>query len=146
MGFYTFAPQSVPVGGGTFTGSVTIGQNLGVDSVLNAFYTLIVGGLATFDAGTNTASSAPVLAPANTSGAAAQLSDHTRDYMLYLTVGSGGTAFSVAIGPTSTPANTIVSSGTATAGEVIAFRLPAGWWWEWSATTATLASQIAIGC
>jgi len=26
------------------------------------------------------------------------------------------------------------------------FRLPAGWYWEWAATTATLAEQIAIGC
>jgi hypothetical protein len=107
---------------------------------------VFTGNPAAFNAGTNTAGSAPVLTPANSNGTAAQLSDHTRDYMVYLTIGTAGTAFVLAIGPTSTPANTVVPSSTATSGTQYAFRLPAGWYWEWSATTATLASQIAIGC
>lgn len=104
------------------------------------------GSPAAFNAGTSTAGSAPVITPANTSGVAAQLSDHTRDYMVYLTIGTAGTALTVLIGPTASPANTIYTAATATAGEAISFRLPAGWFWEWAATTATLAEQIAIGC
>lgn len=87
-----------------------------------------------------------VLTPSFANGTAGQLSDTLRDYLVYLVVGTAGTAFTVAIGPTSTPAETIVPSSTATSGEVVSFRLPAAWYVEWSATTATLASQLAIGC
>ncbi len=96
--------------------------------------------------GTSTAPSAPVLVPAFANGTAAQLADLTRDYMVYLEVGTAGTAFTLAIGPTSGVANTVVASGTATSGESVSVRLPAGWFLKWSAVTATLASQIAIGC
>lgn len=92
------------------------------------------------------AAAAPVLTPAFASGTAAQLTDTSRDYMVYLEIGTAGTANIVAIGPTSTPANTVVASGVATAGQVMTIRLPAGWYLKWSATTATLANQIAIGC
>lgn len=98
------------------------------------------------NAGTSSAGSAPVLTPTFASGTPAQLADTTRDYMVYLEIGTAGTANVLKIGPTSTPANTIIASGVATAGEIMAVRLPAGWYLEWSATTATLASQIAIGC
>jgi hypothetical protein len=103
-------------------------------------------GIVAFNAGTSTAGSAPVLTPANTNGVAAQLTDHARDYMVYLTIGTAGTALTVLIGPTASPANTIYTAATATAGEAISFRLPAGWFWEWAATTATLAEQFAVGC
>ena len=103
-------------------------------------------GLTVLNGGTDTAGSAPVLTPTFANGTAAQLSDLTRDYMVYLEIGTAGTALIVKIGPTSTPANTIISSGTATSGELIAVRLPAGWYLEWSATTATMANQTAIGC
>lgn len=96
--------------------------------------------------GTSTAASAPVLTPAFANGTAAQLSDTTRDYMVYLTVGTAGTALIVAIGPTAGTANTVVPSSTATSGEVVTVRLPAGWFLKWSATTATLAGQLAVGC
>lgn len=98
------------------------------------------------NAGTNSSGSAPVLTPTFASGTAAQLADLTRDYMVYLEIGTAGTANVVAIGPTSTPANTVIASGVATAGEIMTIRLPAGWFLKWSATTATLANQIAIGC
>lgn len=98
------------------------------------------------NAGTSSAGSAPVITPTFATGTPAQLSDLTRDYMVYLEIGTAGTANVVKIGPTSTPANTIIASGVATAGEIMTVRLPAGWYLEWSATTATLASQIAIGC
>jgi hypothetical protein len=87
-----------------------------------------------------------VVTPAFARGTAAQLSDLSSDYMVYLTVGTAGTAMTIAIGPTSTPANTIVPSSVATAGQMYSFRLPAGWYVQWSATAATLVSQLAIGC
>jgi hypothetical protein len=96
--------------------------------------------------GSNTAGSAPVLAPAFAAGTAAQLSDTTRDYMVYLAVTTSGTATTVAIGPTSTPANTILPSSSVTAGQLISFRLPAGWYVKWAGTTTAIATQTAIGC
>lgn len=118
-------------------------------SAVQAFLPLAGGtltGVLTENAGTATAGSAPLLTPANANGTAAQLTDTTRDYMLYLTIGTAGTALTIAIGPTAGVADTIYTAGTATAGQTIAFRLPAGWFWKWTATTATLAEQTAIGC
>jgi hypothetical protein len=83
MAFYPLALQYLPLTGGT------------------------VAGLLTLNGGTATAGSAPVLTPAFANGTAAQLSDHTRDYMVYLECTTAGTALVVAIGPTSSPANTI---------------------------------------
>jgi hypothetical protein len=99
-----------------------------------------------FPDGTNTAASAPVLTPAFASGTAAQLADLTRDYTVYLECTTSGTATSIAIGPTSTPANTIMASAAATAGTVYTIRLPAGWYLKWSGTTTAFATQTAIGC
>jgi hypothetical protein len=105
-----------------------------------------VGGKLTLGGGTTTASSAPVLTPAFANGTAAQLSDTSRDYTIYLTCTAAGTALTVAIGPTSTPANTLISSETATLGQMLTIRQPAGWYLKWSATTATFTQQKAIGC
>lgn len=102
--------------------------------------------LLTMYGGSSTAQSAPVLAPAFTSGTASQLSDTTRDYMIYMECTTAGTALTLAIGPTSTPATTIIASSTATLGELVSFRLPAGWFVKWSATAAAFATQTAIGC
>lgn len=97
-------------------------------------------------AGTDTSDyGANVITPAFATGVAAQLSDVTRDYQVYLTVGTAGT-ITVAIGPTSTPANTLVNAATATAGELVSVRLPAGWFLEVTLVTATLATQTAISC
>ena len=73
-----------------------------------------------FPDGTSTAVSAPVLTPAFAASTAAQLSDTSRDYMVYLTVTTSGTATTVTIGPTSAAsAVTIMGSAAATAGQVI---------------------------
>jgi hypothetical protein len=85
-----------------------------------------------------------VTTPTFANGTAAQLSQTLVRAMVYLTVGTAGTAFTLAIGPTSTPANTIVSSATATSGQMYSVELPPGWWLKWSATTATLATQTAV--
>jgi hypothetical protein len=100
----------------------------------------------TVNAGTDTAGSAPALTPTFSNGVASQLSDKTRDYMVYLQIGTAGTAFSLAIGSTSTPANTIMASATPTADEFLSFRLPAGWYVKWAGTSTTLTTQTAIGC
>lgn len=96
--------------------------------------------------GTSSNGAAPVLTPTFANNTAAQLSDTTRDYMVYMQVGTAGTATTLAIGPTSTPANTIKASSAANAGDLWAFRLPAGWFVKWAGTTTTIATQTAIGC
>lgn len=100
------------------------------------------------NAGTNSAGSAPVLtALGAVSGTAIQLADLTRDYTVYLEVTTAGTATSVTIGHTSAASDvTIMASAAATAGQVITFRLPAGWWFKWTGTTTAMANQVAVGC
>lgn len=66
--------------------------------------------------------------------------------MVYLVIGTGGGTVTLAVGPTSTPANTLVNGAVGVNGEVLAVRLPAGWFLKITLVTSTLASQIAIGC
>lgn len=119
-------------------------------SQLDARYGKLSGatftGIINANAGTDSAGSAPVLAPTFANGTAAQLSDLTRDYEVYLQVGTAGTAFTLQIGPTSGVANTIIASATPTATELLRVRLPAGWFLKWAGTSTTMANQIAIGC
>lgn len=105
-------------------------------------------GIISANAGTNSAGSAPVLtALGAVSGTAIQLADLTRDYIVYLTVTTSGTATSVTIGPTSSAnAATVMASAAATAGQVITFRLPAGWYFKWAGTTTAIGGQTAVGC
>ena len=100
------------------------------------------------NAGTSSAGSAPVLtALGAVSGTALQLADLTRDYQVYLTVTTAGTATSVTLGPTNAAsAVTIMVSAPATAGQVISFRLPAGWFYKWTGTTTAISNQVAVGC
>ena len=141
----------LPLSGGTLSGPLTVASPGLTTTGLTMTGTAAINGKIQEVAAAGGVQSAAIaaaniLTPANTNGVAAQLSDLTRDYMLYLTIGTAGTALTVLIGPTSTPANTIYNASTATAGEAISFRLPNGWWWQWGATTATLASQLAIAC
>lgn len=108
-----------------------------------------MAGLLTLNGGTNTAASAPILTgvAGTNGGGGVQLSDTTRDYFVYLQVGTAGTAWIVSMGHTSAANDvTVHASGTATAGQTLSFRLPAGWYFLWSATTATLAQSVAVGC
>jgi hypothetical protein len=141
----TFARWVAHANGTLFWGSGSATYDVEVGRTAAGVFSMLLG---IFDAqhGTKTTAGAAVLTPTFASGTAAQLSDTTRDYQVYFTVGTAGSAFSVAIGPTSTPANTIVSSNTPNAGESISFRLPAGWFVKWAGTSTTLANQIAIGC
>ena len=106
-----------------------------------------VNGVQTLNGGTSTAGSAPVISsPGFASGTASQLSDLTRDYEVYFTIGTGGGTVTIAIGPTSTPATTIVNAATGVNGEVIRVRLPAAWYLEITVATSTITRQVAIGC
>lgn len=96
--------------------------------------------------GTNTGTSASALTPSFTNNSAAQLTDVNRDYEVYLVIGTAGSAFSIAIGPTSGVANTVVNSVTPNSGGLYTVRVPAGWFLKWSGTTTTIASQFALSC
>jgi hypothetical protein len=144
----THLVSALPVAqGGTAAATASAAlTSLGAAPVAGVTGVFSVGGKLTLGGGTATASSAPVLTPTFAQGVASQLSDTSRDYTVYLQFGVAGTAMSVAIGPTSTPANTIINSAAVVAGECVNFRLPAGWFTKISFTTTTLASQKAIGC
>jgi hypothetical protein len=108
-----------------------------VDGVLHTYAVTDVA------AGSSSNNSAPVITP--TLGAAAQLADQTRDYMLYVDITLAGTALVIAIGPTSGVANVITTGGTASLGQVVSFRLPAAWYVKVTATTATWTT-LGVGC
>ena len=118
----------------------------GSNGVLSASTHLTdVGGVFTPTAGTNCTGSAPVLTP-TFSGTAAQLTDLTRDYVIYLAVTTSGTATTVEFGHNSSANDVVlVSNAAVTAGQVITFRLPAGWYVKASGTTTAFA-QAAVGC
>ena len=124
------ASLALPLTGGTVSGAVTFSA------------------LATLTGGTTTAGSAPVLTSLGaTSGAAIQLTDTTRDYIGYLQVTTSGTATSLTMGHTSGASDvTIVTSGAVSAGTLWSFRLPAGWYFEWTGTTTAVGNQNAVGC
>lgn len=126
-------PPALPTSGGTIMG------NLAVTGTTNLMGTLT-------RVGENTAAGIGTNTPTFSNGVASQLTNTTRDYMVYLQVGTAGTAFTVAIGPTSTPNHTVINSAAAAAGEIFSVRLPAGWYLEYSITTGTIANQLAVSC
>lgn len=96
----------------------------------------------------NTGTSAPVISsPGFAVGTASQLSDLSRDYMVYLQIGTPGTGCTVEIGHTSAASDAIVfNNATPTAEESITVRLPAGWYLKVTGSATTIASQVAVGC
>jgi hypothetical protein len=86
--------------------------------------------------GTASTSGATASTPSFSSGVAAQLGQITKDAIVYLACTTSGTAVTLAVGPTSTPANTIMSSQPVAAGQIISFRLPAAWYVKLTWTTA----------
>ena len=129
---------------------VVINQSTGVipatSALLEVQGAFHASGIVTPGAGTNGSGSAPQLAPGLTVNTPSQLSDTTRDYMVYLTIGTAGTGVQVKIGPSNPPVRNVYGSATPTAGQQIVFRLPAGFWAEVIGTGTTLAAQNAIGC
>jgi hypothetical protein len=139
----TFKRWVMNAGGGMSWGSGALAADVVATRTAAGVFSFTAGILDP-QAGTKTTTAAAVLTPTFATGTAAQLSDVTRDYMVYFTVGTAGT-ITLAIGPTSTPANTLINAQTATAGELIGFRLPAGWFVKVTLATATI-TQKAIGC
>lgn len=135
-----YNPAGAIPGNLSVTGNGTVTGTLGVTGVTT------LGALANLNGGSDTAGSAPVLTPTFANGTAAQLSDLTRDYIVYFQIGTAGTAFTLQIGPTSGVANTLMASATPLADELLSFRLPAGWFVKWAGTSTTLTTQTAIGC
>ena len=148
--------------GGTMSGAIAMGANK-ITGLANgsgaqdaAAYGQVLplaggtlSGILHAGAGTDSSGSAPILtAVAGTNGGGGvQLTDTTRDYQVYLQVGTAGTAWIVSMGHTGSANDvTLHASGVATAGQTLTFRLPAAWYFLWSATTATLAQSVAVGC
>ena len=91
---------------------------------------------------TNTSSTAVASSPAFVSGTAQQLST-TTDVILYLDVKTAA-SLTIAIGPTSTPANTLQSAVVGALG-MITVRVPASWYVKLTGTMADL-TITAITC
>ena len=93
-------------------------------------------------AGSNTASGATVSSP--TLGAAAQLAQTSRDAVAYLQILVAG-QLTIAMGPTSALGHTIYTS-TTVIGQLLTFRIPAGWYIGVTTTGSTTWVTNAITC
>lgn len=99
-------------------------------------------------AGINSASSANYLTPSFgvSASSGTQLSDISRDYMVYLTTSAGGANNTLTIGPNSTATlATIYASATTGTGIMWSFKLPAGWYVRPQGAVA-IGFQSAISC
>lgn len=92
--------------------------------------------------GTIGAGAAAILGTAATG---TQLSDTTRDYMVYIGVTAGGAAATLSIGAANTAVATLYAAATCNVGTQYAFRLPAGWYIRFQGT-AGITQQTAISC
>lgn len=99
--------------------------------------------IAQFNAGTDTSGTATASNPSFTSGTAKQLST-SQDAMLYLTVNTAGT-YTIALGPTSTPANTLVNNVALPIGAMHSIRVPQGWYVKITGTIANL-TLVQVTC
>ena len=80
-----------------------------------------------------------------TAATGTQLSDTTRDYMVYIGVTAGGAAATLSIGAANTAVATLYAAATCGVGTQYAFRLPAGWYIRFQGT-AGITQQTAISC
>jgi hypothetical protein len=143
---YTTAPlqTAVPNTLNDGSGNLQVAEACYLNGPVNAYDGPTVYGVAAHDSGTSSAGSAPVLTPTIT-GTASQLSDTTRDYTCTVTVATAGTAFVVAIGPTSSVTTTIHPSSPAVAGISFTWRQPAGWYVKITGTSLVY-STVCVGC
>jgi hypothetical protein len=156
-GTLTFPGAITDLGGGavllsTANGAVDIIDLFTPDGV-NTYATVrargvsAAAGAASISVPSNSAGSAPILtALGSVSGTSIQLSDTTRDYMVYLEITTAGTATTVEIGHTAAASDVLIMSAGAVSAGVVAFRLPAGWWFKWTGTVTAIANQNAVGC
>ena len=118
-------------GATAYTGIQTYNANSGDNTGAAAVYLN-----ATIGAGAN--------AILGTAATGTQLSDTTRDYMVYLTSVGGGGGATLSIGPANTAVSTLYANATIGTGFSYSFRLPAGWYIRAQATVAF--TQTAISC
>ena len=116
----------------TYTGIQTYAANSGDNTSAAAVYLN-----ATIGAGGN--------AILGTAASGTQLSDLTRDYMVYIGVTAGGAAATLSIGAANTAVATLYAAATCGVGSQYAFRLPAGWYIRFQGT-AGITQQTAISC
>ena len=110
--------------------------------------TQINNGITVQNAGVNSSGSVNYIATLGFGVSAAtgtQISDHTRDYMVYLTTTAGGAGATVLIGATSACTSTVTASGSIGTGVCISYKLPAGWFSMWT-TAVAIGQQNAISC
>jgi len=141
------------------SGNTVQSGNCTVAGTLNAPYqsaqTATVTGVLTANGGYNSSGGVTVLgggtigaggnAILGTAASGTQLSDTTKDYMVYIGVTAGGAAATLTIGPANTAVNTLYAAATCNVGTQYAFRLPAGWYVRFQGT-AGITQQIAISC
>lgn len=118
------------------TGEISIAGTAYLNSGLYA------GGLAQLTAGSDTSGTATASTPAISTGTAVQIST-AQDVMLYANIKTAST-FSLAIGATSTPATTVVASGTAAIG-LVSVRVPKSWYVQ-STFTGADVTWTAVTC
>ena len=118
-------------GATTYNGIQTYAANAGDNTSAAAVYLN-----ATIGAGGN--------AILGTAASGTQLSDLTRDYMVYLQVVTGGAGATISIGAANTAVSTLFANATCGPGTLYSFRLPAGWYVRCQGTAAF--SQTAISC
>lgn len=98
--------------------------------------------------GINSSGSVNVITPSFgvSASSGTQLSDTTRDYMVYITTSAGGANNTLTIGPNSTAtAATIYASATTGTGILWGFKLPAGWFVRPQGAVA-IGVQSAVSC
>ena len=97
-----------------------------------------------FGGGSSTVYTATASTPALTSGTAAQINT-TQDVILYANLHGTAATFSLAIGPTATPATTIAASATYPVPQVISVRVPGSWYVK-STFTGGDVTWTAVTC
>lgn len=118
--------------------SISNASGLGVTGDAN------IDGVAHLEGGSDTSGTATESAPSFTTATAQQL-DTVQDAQLYVCCGTA-VAATIAFGPTSTPAYTLVNNKTLAAGQVVSFKVPKGWYVKVTCATMADLSFIQVTC
>src|SRR5260370_23816912 len=108
MCFTSITPVFTQLAGQTIPGSLTVSGNLRMNGGADVFGLPVVTHSGGGGFTTNSEAAAGVLTPVFANGVAAQLADTGRDYMVYLTFTTAGTAVSLAVRPTAAPGHRLV--------------------------------------